>query len=241
MATFTSTAIPTLTATKIPLIAPSVTVAEAGNGSRNLIQLFSNPNPTPLDKPTGLTLVGLRLCWDAVPNADDYVISPNTVTLVTPPTPEGNNRLCSQLLGVRVDYVLRLIALSYDNPNFTNSGWSDDSVTVDEIPSLILPTPANLKCKYHHVCWEEVENAESYSFNPNDRQRGFRDTIPTPTIPGFCHCNPTGDTEIFCHHTPWDVNQGDLLRVRAIADPPFQISGYSDPLVVDALCDSDPG
>ena len=251
VATFTPTATATFTPTpaptKIPLVAPSVAAAESDNGPRSPSQQLTNPIPTPLDKPTNLTLDELTLCWDAVPNADDYAISPNTVTLITPPTPDpvDDNRLCAQLLGLRQGYVLRLIALSYDNPNLTNSGWSDDdnSVTVDEVPSPILPTPANLKCKYRHICWEKVENAVRYAEDYPHRE-GARGVIPDPEDPDICHCNPNRDPNIFCKNIPRDLypdEESYELRVQAIADPPFQNSELSDPLVVDNLCDSDPG
>ena len=95
--------------------------AEAGPWSPT--QQLTNPNPTPLDKPTDLTLTGTRLCWNDVPNAADYGIEPNTVRIATTPISEGNNRLCAQLSGVMVGNVLRLIAYSGDNPKYSNSAW----------------------------------------------------------------------------------------------------------------------
>jgi hypothetical protein len=115
----------------------------------------SSGNPQPLAVPSNLQIDGTTLTWDAVNNANGYLVDIDSTEYLA-----DTNSYSILTLTTPGTYTIKVKAIG-DGMAFTDSGWSDTLPYVKQ-GSTQLATPSNLRINGNALMWNNVNNASAY-------------------------------------------------------------------------------
>ncbi|MBQ8885784.1 MAG: hypothetical protein IJY62_05410 [Clostridia bacterium] len=126
---------------------------------------------TQLNTPENVRVDGEVLSWDAVENAENYVVEylyseTENATAVTVTTASTSYDLLCELPGV---YAARVRAFAPEDSFYSRSEWSDWFEIFSDV-TLRLSAPTGVIVESGEIRWDAVENASGYEISVNGEQ-----------------------------------------------------------------------